>query len=333
MALPSSILEAVSDFIAIASKFEDLSPILLNNSIFHGSSEAESMLSEGVRDLFGHSTLSQPQLDLAVSHVLDSISNISRAVSDECIELDSVCQSIKSLQLISDIVELGSQIIFDNTENEQKDSSTNCGKIVSFTQMQSLVALSLMLNAKILITNNKPANAIQFLISCRCESRKLIKLIRFASSHIKNVLLDDMAIQADNMIVMCYERMAAAFSLLGIRRKAEDCAFSAVLKQKILNTDQPMISRISLHDLNMLIEHHGDFAGFLTSIRSLIKVKALSMSPDQIALVPILQSNMTCATDLDFGDGNTQCINKVVGVARTILTCKFVCVHIFSCFK
>ena len=87
----------------------------------------------------------------------------------------------------------------------------------------------LMLRAKLCIDAGIPSAAVEFNGWCRTQCKQFAICLRLARCCFNCSKFDDIAIQVDEMLTMFYERLASAFSLFGIRRKAEDHALLSIL--------------------------------------------------------------------------------------------------------
>lgn len=309
---PSSVIESVADLLLISTSFETLSDIFLHKSSIFNFTEKEEMMEEGIRNILDNQSLPHFK-GLTTEALLSSIKQIVTSREDR--------RSV----LISENITLENALKADSRYIKEEESfedefnlMSDCTVVASLVQLQSLFSSALMVRAQDLLDLNKPSAAAQLLTHCRREFRKLMKLLRFASRHIKNVLLDDLALHIDDMVAVSFERMAVAFSSLGIRRKAEDYVLSAALKSKLFVYEQPMVSRVSLKKMIDLIGKYKRVEGFMPLIRSLVKINASSMSPDKIESDIILQ-NRSLYT---FTDDKIQCTNEIVGDAKTCLTCE-----------
>jgi len=285
------------DFLSVSSKFEDLVTIV------HDQFDYEVFLSSESIDSHFNSVL----------HLTSQIINESAARSAVTQELENMLR--QTCESVDEEMEMESE----STDDEDTADSAMFSKSDLMIQKQLFVATMLLLHAKLCLDAGQPASAVKYLGWCRIQCRKILRNLRSASCRSNSVSLDDIAIQVDNMLTMCYERLAVAFSLLGIRRKAEDHALMAVLKQKILNTDCQRLAQINIQDLIDLIERHDDaYIVPLDPIRSLMKVKALSTSDDRMVSQEILVEHDECAIDFGLDDRTTR-INRILCKSKNAL--------------
>jgi len=142
---------------------------------------------------------------------------------------------------------------------------------------------------------------------------RCLRSMRGHSSSSDGMILDDIAIQVDDMITSCYERLSVAFCLLGIRRKTEDNALLAALKQNAVLIEN--FNRISIIELSNTIEHYSGNEPFLYYLRSLIKIKALSTSADKMSNLDVsVNNNVGCKDNLV----------DVLSLSKNVLACKFI---------
>ncbi|KAL3816332.1 hypothetical protein ACHAXA_011432, partial [Cyclostephanos tholiformis] len=188
----------------------------------------------------------------------------------------------------------------ENTNDAETIDTVMAAQITLGIQRRILVTTMLMLNSKICIDAGKPSTAAVYLGWCRVQCRECVRCLRFARSCSNNLTLDDIAVQVDDILTMCYEQLASAFCLLGIRRKAEDHALLSVLKQRILSSES--FRQVEMQDLVDLIDLHDGHECFLQLIRSLMKVKSLSSSPDLIVSHLITINNAASKFNVDVCD-------------------------------
>ena len=119
---------------------------------------------------------------------------------------------------------------------------------------------------------------------CPVQCREFVNCLRFALYCLNSLTLDDIVIQVDDMLTMCYERLASAYCILGIRRKAEDHALLPPASLKAANLSSPTSFRqVEIQELIVLIDWQDGHECFLKPIRSIMKVKSQSTSPNMIA--------------------------------------------------
>ena len=120
------------------------------------------------------------------------------------------------------------------------------------------------------------------------------------------------------MLTMCYEQLATAFYLIEIRRKAEDHALLAVLKQKVLHTEN--FNHIMMQELIDLIQRRIGEEPILYPTRLLMKVKAISTSVDKISTQEIsMECVENCNRDMD---ESTLRLNHSLCKSKNVLACE-----------
>ena len=103
----------------------------------------------------------------------------------------------------------------------------------------------------------------------------------------------------DDIKAVCYEHSATAFCLLGIRRKAEDHALMAALKQRVIDSETRNLNQIKLRHLTYLLRSFVGHECFLHPIRLLIVVKLLTTiesEPIDTKDLALTKKNLTCKT-------------------------------------
>ena len=193
-------------------------------------------------------------------------------------------------------------------------------EMLLLVQLQAIVTRVHFIIAKIFMNTGKPNTGLHFLNSCRHECKKQINLLRTIGKY-HDCPLGNAMEQADDLLSMCYEGLASALAALGIRRNAEDYAVSAVLKRKILSSDE--FQRVSEVNVQQIVDFASDADGLdsvLHSIRTLLRTKHLSSSLDKIASEPLeLKSSLLPKMDtLDAAQ-----IHQFTCRSKTLLSCEF----------
>lgn len=299
------LLDAVVDLLSISSKFEDL-VIVCSDHVdpkAFSSSESNDLLEEMI------------QRCLTLTSQIVGNSSVICSTTPELRDL--FCRLCTCLD-----AEIGAKS--ENTNDAKMIDSVMVAQMNLGIRRRSLVTAMLMLHAKLLL-HIQPSTAVEYLGWCRVQCREFVKCLRLSRCCFNGMTLDDTAIQIDDMLTMCYERLASAFCLLGIRRKAEDHALLPVLKQQILSSNS--FRQVEMQDLIELIDRHDGHECFLHLIRSLMKVKSLSSSPDTIASHHIVIKNI--GSTLDFGsDDDSLRLNHIICKSKNVLACEF-CHHLF----
>ena len=298
---PQYFADAVSCFLLASSKFEDLVTIFRNNTVFLCHSDSEPF-----RELYSEL---DPVLQSVVNCTLLAAQIIDKPTDSRASALELETLSHISTELEEEIEDMSRSV---NDETIESDMSLNIDMMI---QKQLATLTMLMLYAKLCLDSGQPMSAVQCLCSCRAQCKKFVTFLRFASRHSGYpVGFDDIAIQVDDILTMCLERLAIAFCRCGIRRKAEDFALMAVMKQQSL-TNYQSVSRIKMQDLIDLIERHKLEECFLHPIRSLMKIAALSSSADKLA------SQHVVIEEIEPSDQEA-CIYSILCKAKNVLTCK-----------
>lgn len=295
-------LYAVIDFLSMSSKFEDFAMVFCDNLYLKVFASSES------KDL---------QEDM-IQRCLTLTSQIIRKSSARCSSTpelrDLLCRLCECL-----VADTGSNS--DNTTDVTMIDSVAVAKMNLGIQRRLLVTTMLMLHAKLCIDAGKPSTAVEYLGWCRVQCREFASCLRFARCCLNSLTLDDIVIQVDDMLTMCYERLASAYCILGIRRKAEDHALLPLLKQQILSSPTSF-RQVEMQELIDLIDRHDGHECFLEPIRSLMKVKSQSSSPDTIASHHITIKNMGSTIDIGL-DNSSLGINHKLCKSRNVLACEF----------
>ncbi len=288
-----SFLDSPADFCSVSARFEDLIPILLNHfdpQIFLNSdcSEIDSVmqcLTITLRSLCNSSSISTTAEMQALLCHPEACDEITSQSMDEKVDFDSILASKTNLML----------------------------------HKRLLATTMLMLHAKLHIGVGRPSTAVRYLEWCRAHCRDLSNCLRSARCRISNLILDDIAIQVDDLLTSCYERLAIAFYLQGIRRKAEDFALLAVLRLKVLSIGQ--FGQVNMQDLIASFERHDGHECVLYLVRSLMKIKSLSSPPDRFLSIHILIDSMEWMRDID-SDNMAFSMIRLLTKSKNMLACK-----------
>ena len=288
----SKIVDVALRFLLVSSKFDDMV------TLFYKHCEGKEMLSsdDGENDVIRH-----------------CLGLISCMTDDEPFSLTIACYLEESLRQACECTEVEME-----ADMETEDEGLICMDII---KKRLAVTTILMLYSKLCIDTGRTNSAVKFLNWCRTTCRELMRCLHSMRSHSSSdgLTLDDIAVQIDDIITSCYERLAVAFCLLGIRRKAEDNALLAALKQNVVLIEN--FNRISIIELSDTIEQYGGREPFLYPLRSLMKIKSLSTSADKMsALVVSVNNDVGCKSNLV----------DVLSSSKNVLACKFLCAVAFS---
>ena len=274
-------LDVASSFLLVSAKFDDM--VTLFNEHMDGVDVSSD----------------DPQVN-SMLQCLNLLSQTDRS-SELIVDLNG------SLHQVSRCIESAMEV---ESETNDEEESTCPNDMI---QKRLFMTMMLMLHSKLSLDAGRPTDAIKYLDWCRNQCRELVRYMRSVKSYSNSLSMDDIAIQVDDMLTTCYEQSAVAFCLLGIRRKAEDCALLAVLKQKVVTTEK--FALITLQDLINLISQYPGNESILCPIRSLLKVKALSLSEDKMGDISV--DSIGCEV-LD-GDEFIHMLSK----SKNILACEF----------
>ena len=296
-------LDSVSDFLWISSKFDDLATVLFRNCLFRSSSRARYLLGDEMIQRLNqdnqYNLISNCLVDLMIAtsqHLLRSQTEDSAPILDVS----------HSLQQISEFIDAN----LSRIDSDDSDEEIHLEDIV---QIQSLIITALMLRAKIFLNEMQPETSIGYFNTCRSECKRMILLLRASSSHLYTT--EDTLAQVNELLSMGLERLAIAFSALGIRRKAEDSAILSGVKQRSISVESPHFGKITFQELIENIKSLDGMYSFLPSLRTLIRTKSLSISPDKLPAKSAL---------FDFSSAsNAVSVNGVVNRSQTLLACKY----------
>jgi hypothetical protein len=286
-------LGSPSDLVSVSAKFEDLVPIFCSHSDTQAYPGSEHCQIDSVMKCLTISLQNLPELSPA-----STSADIQALLSSP-----GACDEI-TLQLMDE------EIVFESSLSSEMHPAI---------QKRMLVTTMSMLRAKLHINAGRPTIAAKYLEWCRAHCRDLLNSLRSARSRVNHLILDDIAIQVDDMLTLCYERLAVANYLQGIRRKAEDFALLAVMKLRILNIDK--FGQVNTNDLMDSFERHDGHECILYLIRSLMKMKTLSTSPGRVTFQEILIEGMEWMRDID-SDDEAFCINRLLTKSKNVLACK-----------
>ena len=286
----TSFLGWPSDFVSVSAKFEDLVPILCSHSENQSFPDSEHCQIDSVMKCLTISLQNLPELSPASTTADIQALLCSPGACDE--------------------ITLDEEMVFDSSLSSEMHLAI---------QKRMLVTTMSMLHAKLHINAGRPTTAAKYLEWCRAHCRDLLNSLRSVRSRVNHLILDDIAIQVDDMLTLCYERLAVAHYLQGIRRKAEDFALLAVMKLRILNIDK--FGQVNTNDLMDSFERHDGHECILYLIRSLMKMKTISTSPDRVTSQKILIEGMEWMRDID-SDDEAFCINRLLTKSKNVLACK-----------
>ena len=297
--------ESISDLLWISSKFDDLAVVLFQNCKFDPAS-AKSSLGAEVQQL-----TEEEQLDVVSNYIVD----LMAAISQHCSA--SQCESLingteESLANIAEFI----KVYLNRIENDddEMESTMMYAQSEVVVQIQSLVITFLMLQAKLFLNAKQPESSIRCFNACRVECKRMISLLKLSSKYLQNP--EDKLLQVDDLLSMGLERISIAFSSLGIRRKSEDNAILAVMKQKMACIENPSMSKITLLDLIASIQSLDGMYNYLPSLRTLISIKSLSLPPDKFCMDSAVFVELSPNTPQDTS------VTDGVNRSRTLLACK-----------
>lgn len=295
---PQRIITSISAFVSASSTLEHSVPLFSNNTHFRQNIEAISIDEEDESDS-DFTRCASAALN-SLLHVVDNKSGTSLE-EEPVVELSNYV--FKQIELV----------ITENVETE---------KVMIVLQMQKIVARLWFLMSKVCLAMGKPLAALQFLCSCRQECKKQLNLFRVIGK-CHDIPLEGILEQNDDLQSMCYAEMAAAFASMGIRRKAEDYAVLAVLKRRIIRSDD--CQRVSQVNVQELVDLGCDLDGLddvLHAVRTVLRMKFLSSSPDKMALES-LEFKTGLLPKMESCDAAQT--HQFVCRTKTLLSCKFCC--------
>lgn len=302
LAQPQCLVDAVSTFALASSNFDEVLPLLMSNTVTIDGSN------------------SSMHLDSDLQRIVDSV-NLTTEISSRAIESTDIGTRLQELeQMLSDMSESAETDMLGLSQ-QGNEEGVDAAQTNLMIQKQLVVVTLLMLTAKASLASGRPGSAIKFLHVCRIQCKVALKYVRFASKLLQRVDFDDVAIQVEAMLTMCFERSALSFSFLGIRRKAEDNALLAGKKQKALNMECQSFIQLTMKDLITSIKRHGRHECFLHPLRSLMKMKALSSYVD----------DLTSGVNLKFPD-EASGLEHLLCEAKNALACESRDVFRFQCF-
>ena len=307
---PQSALDSVSDFFTVASKFEDLSSVFAANSTF---STDPGVLVDSLKQLQRDDTG-------ALDELLETLVKWTD-VSLQIIETDSTVDSADLIRFVNRVflfVARQDEGTLHSSDESSDDDSNFSHDTDLLLQLQFIAITLLMLHAKLSLDNGRARSSIGYLISCRSRCIDCAKYLRSCSVSSRS----DIAIQLDDMQSSSYERLAIAYSLLGIRRKAEDHSLMAVMKQKVLPAEQcQSVTRVGMQELIRCIEAQEGWHTLLHPLRTLMTTKARSSSKEKLAMLEIQMKNTISSVAQDEDSNITT--NRVVSMANNAITCKY----------
>lgn len=291
--LPNPPLDSLSDLFLVSAKFDDLVPIFRRHF--------------------------DPQILLDSEH-----SQIDSVIKKLMISLHTPFESsgmktpddMQTLLCNSDACEGSTYLTMDKRDDFDSTLGSETNLML---QKQMLVTSMLMLHAKLHIGAGRPSTAVNYLNLCRANCRDMLNCLRSARCRVNSLILDDIAIQVDDILTSCYERSAVAFYLQGIRRKAEDFALMSAMRIKVLNIKK--FGQVNMQDLMDSFERNDGQECILYFIRSLMKVKFLSTPPDTI----ISQRLIERVDWIDGSDTDDEAfyVNRLLTKSKNVLACKW----------
>lgn len=297
--------DAVSDFLWVASKFDDLARFFFRNCIFDWKEAATSLLFEGVQQLN-----QDVEIDLVPNCIVDIMVATSHQLHGTQTQNISPTgeQSLRNIAQFIESSLVGMEIV---RSDDEIDFIAKRARSEAIVQIQFFVISTLMLRSKMFLNARQPENSIKCLNACFIECKRMISLQRLVSGHLLcNHLLGDNLVQVDDFQSMVLERFSVAFSSLGLRRKAEYYAILAVKKQMFIPIGIMSMGEITFQHLMGNLERLNGMYNFLPPIRTIIIIKSLSLSPDKF-------------DKLIFNTpSHRSSINGAVNASRTLLTCE-----------
>lgn len=308
---PQKLIRSISAFMLAAPKLEISLPLFNQNSHFRQNIESISLdEEEGVSS----------DLIQCARGVINSLLHAVDTKSIESFEENS-------------LLELSNYYI-ENMDHETLETM-EADEVLLGIQIQQLVARSLFLISKICLDIGKPLSALEMLWSCRRECKKQMNMMRSVGKCRDDIMLEGKLEQNDDLISMCYEGIASAFSFIGIRRKAEDYAILTGLKRRILNSeDCQRVSQVNIQELVDLGCDLDGLNGVLNSVRTIMRIKFYSSSPDKMAN-DALEFKSGLLPKMESFDAAS--IHQYACRTQTLLTCEFPCkgpsfAFIFFCY-
>ena len=292
---PLRTISSISAYLLASSKLEHSVPLFINNTHFRQNIEAISIYEEGDAD---------SDLIRCASEALSSLLHIYNNKS-------STFEEVPVLELSKYVLEQVERVTTEDVDTDE---------VMLVVQMQTIVGRLYLLFSKMCLATGKPLTSLQYLCSCRQECKKQIRLLR-AIGKCHDISLESSLEQNDDLQAMCYEEMSVAFASTGIRRKAEDYAILAVLKRRILHSNEcQRVSQVNVQELVDLGCDLDGLDGALQSVRTILKMKFLSSSPDKMALESLeLKSSLLPKIE----SSSAAHIHQFVCRSKTLLSCKF----------
>lgn len=290
---PKSPLDSLYDSILVSAKFDDLVPIFRRYYDPQISLDSE------------HS-----QIDSVIIKMTTSLHTLFQS-SDTKITTD-----VQTLLCNSNACEGSTYLTMDKREDFD---STLASETNLMLQKRMLVISMLMLHAKLHIGAGRPSTAVNYLELCRANCRDMLNCLRSARCRVNNFILDDIAIQVEDILTSCYERLAVAFYLQGIRRKAEDFALLSAMRIKVLNIEK--FGQVNMQDLMDSFERNDGHECILYFIRSLLKVKYFSAPPDKFISQQLIE-RVDWINGMDTDDEKFY-VNRVLTKSKNMLACKW----------
>ncbi len=292
---PQRIISSISAFVFASSNLEHSVSLFSNNTHFRQNIEAIFLDEEDETDVDLIRCASA-----ALNPLLQAVENKSntRFEGQPVLELSNY---------------VSEQIEWVTSEDVDTD------EVLIVVQIQAIVGRLYLLLSKVFLAMGKPHTALQLLCSCSQECKKQLHLLRtIAKCH--DIPLEGTLEQNDDLQSMCYEDMAVAFASMGIRRKAEDYAVLAVLKRRILHPDKcQRVSQVNVQELVDLGCDLDGLDGVLHSVRTILRMKFLSSSPDKMALESLEFKSSLLPKMESFVAAH---IHQFVSRSKTLLSCE-----------
>ncbi len=293
---PLRTMTSISAFVLASSMLEHSIPHFINNTHFRQNTGVISVNSE------------ENDVD----------SDLIQCASEALMSYFHLYEN-KSIQSFQEgpVLELSSFVSEQVERLSREDVDT--GEVMQVAQLQTIIGRLYFLLSKLCLALGKPLTALQFLCSCRQECKKELDLLR-TMGKCYDIPLEISLEQNNDLQAMCYNEMSAAFASIGIRRKAEDYAVLAGLKRRILHSNE--CQRVSQVHVQDLVDLGCDLDGLddvLQTVRTILKAKFLSSSPDKMTLESLeLKSSLLSKME----SSSAAHIHQFVCRSKTLLSCE-----------
>ncbi|KAL7551191.1 hypothetical protein ACHAWF_014394, partial [Thalassiosira exigua] len=294
---PQSPLQAISSPVSVSSKWENMSTILTckvsydKSDLKSGASEFNCMLQQAVDwtlkiiDMPSIRAHPIPELDGLLWNILETIEADMKSLSD--------------------------------TDHSKLDTSERYTEVDGLIETQSCVATMLILHAKLSVDVGHSSTAARYLGWCHNQLKKNLIFLRDADCQLSGASSDDILAKLDDLLTTSHECLATVFSQLGIRRKAEDHALMAVMRQKILDSTC-QATQLKMQDLIDSIGQYNGHECFLNPVRTLVKIVAYSASFENTSSQQIQLEHVDCPSDLKLSDRQS-CISRILSKCKNVL--------------